>query len=168
MKKIIVALAVAVSAAFAQAASVDWKVAGTAATKGYTVYLLTSINETYDSVAALASSAVDSAVIETVGRNTYASNSVTSEKITKDATYYYAIVENAESKNFSYVEASGLANSVYDTANQESSPGYFSSISAANILGGAQGTIGQAVPEPTSGLLLLLGMAGLALRRKQK
>lgn len=26
----------------------------------------------------------------------------------------------------------------------------------------------QSVPEPTSGLLLLLGMAGLALRRKQK
>ena len=25
-----------------------------------------------------------------------------------------------------------------------------------------------AVPEPTSGLLMLLGMAGLALRRKQK
>ena len=28
-------------------------------------------------------------------------------------------------------------------------------------------TASQAVPEPTSGLLLLLGMAGLALRRKQ-
>lgn len=30
-----------------------------------------------------------------------------------------------------------------------------------------QETIGEVVPEPTSGLLLLLGMAGLALRRKQ-
>ena len=32
----------------------------------------------------------------------------------------------------------------------------------------ATGNFTQAVPEPTSGLLLLLGMAGLALRRKQK
>jgi hypothetical protein len=46
----------------------------------------------------------------------------------------------------------------------------------ANIFGGAAtATVGgvrdwqaSAVPEPTSGLLLLLGVAGLALRRKQK
>lgn len=44
----------------------------------------------------------------------------------------------------------------------------------ANVFGGAStAAVGgvrdwQAVPEPTSGLLLLLGVAGLALRRKQK
>ena len=43
--------------------------------------------------------------------------------------------------------------------------------SAATIGFGNQTTAGQtweSVPEPTSGLLLLLGVAGLALRRKQK
>ena len=42
----------------------------------------------------------------------------------------------------------------------------------ANIMGGASGTTATAwstaaVPEPTSGLLMLLGMAGLALRRRR-
>ena len=32
---------------------------------------------------------------------------------------------------------------------------------------GVSGTIGSAIPEPTSGLLLLLGVAGLALRRRR-
>ena len=37
----------------------------------------------------------------------------------------------------------------------------------ASFAGASMSTAVAAVPEPTSGLLLLLGMAGLALRRKQ-
>ena len=40
---------------------------------------------------------------------------------------------------------------------------YFGSLASASQAAGAW----QAIPEPTSGLMILLGMAGLALRRKQ-
>ena len=38
---------------------------------------------------------------------------------------------------------------------------------SAGVFTGATGTIGSAVPEPTSAMLLLLGVAGLALKRKR-
>lgn len=44
---------------------------------------------------------------------------------------------------------------------------HFFGDAAGTPTGGWQGVAGD-IPEPTSGLLLLLGMAGLALRRKQK
>jgi hypothetical protein len=43
-----------------------------------------------------------------------------------------------------------------------------SSLNYYTFATGAYTATTAAVPEPTSGLLLLLGMAGLALRRKQK
>lgn len=39
--------------------------------------------------------------------------------------------------------------------------------SASLTTGGYTVSVGEAVPEPTSGLLLLIGMAGLALRRRR-
>lgn len=45
-------------------------------------------------------------------------------------------------------------------------PGTFSTTTTA-LLAGQSGSF-SSVPEPTSGLLLLVGMAGLALRHKQK
>ena len=169
MKKLITLCAVVCAVIFAKAACVDWAVTGAAAQENYTVYLLTSISESYESVEAIAAASVGSAVIAKSGRSysTGAQNAV-GASITKDADFYFAIVSGADATQFNYVSASALANSVYDPDNQESTPGTFSSIKAADILGGTQGTIGQAVPEPTSGLLLLVGMAGLALRRKQK
>lgn len=167
MKKLIIATIAIVASIMANAASVDWRVTGDNATKGYMVYVLTSVAESYDSVTDIAKASVGSGTIATVGRSTYAGGTAAGDAVTKTATYYYAIVSGEDATSFNYVEASGMAAKVYDPAAQESSSGAFSTISAANILAGAQGTIGS-VPEPTSGLLLLLGMAGLALRRKQK
>ena len=166
MKKIMMALALVAAVVSAEAASVDWKVAGTADQENYTVYLMTSIGE-YSSVTELAAAAVGSDVIAKHSRSYYASATSANAEITKEGTYYFAIVSGEGATTFNYVEATGLAASVYDPNAQETSPGAFSTISAANILSGTQGSFGS-VPEPTSGLLLLLGMAGLALRRKQK
>ena len=171
MKKLVMMLALALAVVSAKAASVDWTVNGAAAQDGYTVYLLATAPGDYANVSALAAAAVGSATIVKSGR-TYTSGpqQAIGDSVTKDATFYYAIVSGADATSFNYVEASGLAAKVYDPAAQESSPGNFNSISAAQIAAGTKADFGGGgdVPEPTSGLLLLVGGAMLALRRKQK
>lgn len=45
---------------------------------------------------------------------------------------------------------------------------YYFATTGSNPPGGAWSPVITAVPEPTSGMLLLFGLAGLALRRRQK
>ena len=174
MKKIIIALAAVAMTFCMNAASVSWNVTGSADTIGSTVYLLTSISDSYASVAELAANALSSAEIKKISaRVTGTGDKLASgDSVTKTANYFFAIVSGAEATSFTYVEATGMASKVYDPNAQESSPGAYASITAANILAGTSksfvGTPSPAAPEPTSGLLLLVGMAGLALRRKQK
>jgi len=83
------------------------------------------------------------------------------------STTYYSIL-TAE-----YTDAT-LGKDFYMAAAAEATTPASGVKAVSNIFGGAStATTGgvrdwQPVPEPTSGLLLLLGMAGLALRRKQK
>ncbi len=169
-------LALATAVISAKAASVDWAVTGTAAQKGYTVYLLASAPGDYADVGALASAAVGSATINQVGRLYWTGDQqVVGDAVTKDAAYYFAIVSGADTTSFNYIEATGMGNLVYYPNNQESSPGTFNTLSAANILagtsknfGGGSVTPSEPIPEPTSGLLLVVGGVLLALRRRQK
>ena len=82
----------------------------------------------------------------------------------KDA--YYVIVSASDATSYTYYKAD-MSAKVYDPNNQESSPGAFNSVSAATILSSGTSANFAAVPEPTSGLLMLLGVAGLALRRRR-
>lgn len=165
MKKIMLIAAVAMAVVSAKAASVDWKVAGSSDVKGYTVYLLTSI-DTYESVSALASASVGSAVMSG-SRSVSAGATSTAAAITttsmKEA--YFAIVSGDSATTFQYVKTD-LSAYVYDSDNQEPSPGSFGDVSYTTLAAGSTGTFGN-VPEPTSGLLMLLGIAGLALKRKR-
>ena len=173
MKKLIVIAALAMAVVSAKAASVDWNVAATSAEVGYTVYLLTSIGD-YANVEALANAAVGSAEIKSLPRSKYGTNNVTSKNagITTDTMKeaYYAIVTSADATSFKYVSLGDLSGKVYDADNQETSPGAFGDVSAANILAGTSKNFsggGGDIPEPTSGLLLLVGGAMLALRRRR-
>ena len=170
MKKLIVLLGAIAFAIGAQAASVDWKVNGTAATKGYTVYLLTELATSYESASALASAAVASGTIAQSGRTYYASGTAASSAITADSMKeaYWVIVASGDSvTSYNYVKTD-MSAMVYNPDNQESAPGTFGSVSAADMLAGTSANFSSsAVPEPTSGLLMLLGMAGLALKRKK-
>ena len=168
MKKVTLMIGIAVLAMGVQAASVDWQVTGTAATVNYNVYLLASIADSYESVADIANAALISGTIEKNGRNYIAGGTAASEAITKDSMkeVYWVIVDGSGAPtSYNYVKTY-MSAFVYDPNNQESSPGSFNSITAANMLAGSSGSFG-AVPEPTSGLLVLLGMAGLALKRKR-
>ena len=169
MKKMIIAFALVAAAVCAKAAAVDWSASATKADVGAKVYLLTAIADSYADVGSLISSAVgDVGVVAAQGRS-YGTQVVkpVDAAITSSSNFYLALVAEDE-KSFTYIDVtSGMSAMVYDPQAQETSKGTFkSSISA--ISAGTQMNIGQAVPEPTSGLLLLLGMAGLALRRKQK
>ena len=181
MKKLVVIAAVAAAVVSAKAASVDWNVTASSAETGYTVYLLTSLADSYADVDALAAAAVGSGSVKSLGRGQYGTGRVTSKDaaITADTMKdaYYAIVSSADATSFNYVSIGDLSGKVYNADAQETSPGAFNTVPAATILAGTSKNFGgstptppdpSGVPEPTSGLLLLVGGAMLALRRKQK
>ena len=61
-----------------------------------------------------------------------------------------------------YIILTGTSTAEYDPVAELSYAGMIDT----SVIGG-QGTAWTPVPEPTSGLLMLLGMAGLALKRKR-
>ena len=99
-----------------------------------------------------------------VPNTTFAYGSTTTEY-----TFYFAILDGdnvyfSNEKTITTTASETVANNV-GFANQNNGTTTFSSTAATAGFAGA-GHWSQAVPEPTSGLLLLLGMAGLALKRK--
>ena len=169
MKKLIT-LAVALGAvALTHAASFDWKVSGTSATVNYQVYIVGSIVSTWTSVSDLATAASKFGentfgTIKENGRSTYANGSVLADSISKDsASVCFVIVSSSDATSYSYVEYD-VASYVYSGVE---TPSETFTIAAADLLNGTKGSFAGSIPEPTSGLLMLVGLAGLALRRKR-
>ena len=169
MKKLMT-LAVALGAVIAaNAASVDWQISGAVDTVNYKVYLVGAISESWTSVADLAADAASYGTAGTVGtianlgRAYGTSGSLSSGAISKtSADVYFVIVSGDDAAGYTYVKAD-LSALVYEGS--DSSPGKYQT-TAGTLLAGTAGTFG-AVPEPTSAMLVLLGVAGLALKRKR-
>ena len=157
MKKIMLALAVVVLAVAANAASFKWTAANVYGADG----------AKYDGEVTLMAyvsggSASDAVVAATFTPTTAGSVSYTfsSDALVGGTTYNFYMIINDDGKQFVSVEKAVAAQAT----------------TSANISFGNMQTATQnaanwttaAAPEPTSGLLLLLGVAGLALRRKQK
>ena len=163
MKKIILAAAIVCVAAVSQAAAVKWQATASSAYNGQTMYLLTSIASTYDSVEAFKAAAVDSALVTRSGP-TYKISQRTAENsaITGSSNFYLAVL-SADEKTVTYLDVTeGMQALVYTPP--DSTPGTFT-VAFADVAGSA--TSVAVVPEPTSGLLILVGLAGLALRRRR-
>ena len=169
MKKLLM-LAVAIgAAALAHAASFDWQVNGASATVNYQVYIVGSIVSSWTSVSGLATAASKfgestSGTITKSGfvYNTSASASI--DTISKDsADVYFVIVSGDDAKTYNYAKYDVKS---YVYSGVEVPSGTFT-IKASDLVAGTQGSFAGSIPEPTSGLLMLVGLAGLALRRKR-
>ena len=172
MKKLIITTAAIAFAALSQAATVDWS-----------VFEISSKTDTSGTASGLAVYFVDSAVIS--------QSAATSALAAND----FSFLDSAFSAGTSvdgeaYATAGTYGNGVlvkgyaiiFDTAVATSAANYFMTAEASASTGGAgqpasiefyatetasASSWTAVAPEPTSGLLLLLGMAGLALKRKR-
>ena len=177
MKKIMMLVAAALLASFAQAAFVDWQATGLSAYKKQSYYLFDS-SKSADVLAALGS--VDDNTAQTLAGMAINSGSVSSKgKISSpgidvgSTTSVMALVlEGAIADGVGYVTITEDVTKMLYTPPATPAGTFSSAIATA----GTKGTMSSVtptppsggVPEPTSGLLLLIGGAMLALRRKQK
>ena len=152
MKKLLVLAAIIVAGVAANAASFKWAAANVYGSDGSTKYSGTA----YLYCDALGSDALSSA---SVTSGTIASTTFEVGSAVATTSYdFYFVIEDA-GKEFTSATKSAVA-SATGTAN----------IAFGNMASQTQDSSnwgGSAVPEPTSGLLMLLGVAGLALRRKR-
>ena len=190
MKKLIVGMMMFCAAVVAQAAYVDWqyqmtdnKTGGTDYSSGYTAYLITSaawneINSEFTQ-SDLASKALDSSVFYQTSASKSKYNYSTGlgstgpRQVEAESGNFYVILANSSGYN---VALSDIAVTAYDDPTGMGTgltpgitigtPANGSGLAFTAYPTGSGG--GEGVPEPTSGLLLLVGAGMLALRRKQK
>ena len=193
MKKLMIAAAIVCAAAMSQAASIDWSssniykygstsssptsdrmAAGTGlvylfCSQDFAQSQVTEILSSTTTTAAEKNTALKAAAINDGVAMSAAGKAVGVDAWTADAgTYnYYMLIfnDNAVKDGGKYVMSALSADIGWDGANN-STVG-FSTQKTLTTNAANWSTVATAVPEPTSGLLLLLGMAGLALRRRR-
>ena len=183
MKKLMVALGAVAIAACAQAASVDWQAtvfSGSvdASYAGWNVYLCETLAvDGFTSEADIANylygTEGNAGATKKSGRdeNTkYVASGTAGGIDIADVGMktVYAVIVSQDGKGYWVGEAQG---EVYTTATSPVKADFQMQETVAGAYtpwAGSEPPGPGPVPEPTSGLLLLLGVAGLALRRKQK
>lgn len=171
MKKLIVGVVAVAFAATVHAASAMWGLEkDSAKTFGnLTAYVINGAD--YSTVTALltaggADVATDfnGYVIDSVALNSRGAGSSESVGLTGTSLAWFVFADDKIQDGSSYSTTGAMDVSAYIYTPPQSSPGEFTF--TVDSFGTKGAPIGN-VPEPTSGLLMLLGMAGLALRRKR-
>ena len=178
MKKLIVAAAMVCAAAFAHAATVNWGVSGVKDSSGAAPTAGWAVMAFYTEVGAGSDAIVSAINSKTAGSLAFDTQALTvSMKKGKygpaDATvagisdtskyydFYFVVFNNADAASATEYVIASASNVAYSGMDGKyTAAGDFSSLPAWQAIGGD-------VPEPTSGLLVLLGVAGLALRRRR-
>lgn len=184
MKKLMIALGAIVFAVAANAATYSWKAAKDSLflpgqeddyiSSGVAAYLFDASSFSQQAAltafatdkSSLAGNAIDSSSVNAGGGISNKEFSYTGQAAESSWKAYFAII------NGDNVFISDLSRSIVTPADESTMPisigDQFDFSTAALTQSSTFGGAGwYAVPEPTSGLLMLLGMAGLALRRKR-
>ena len=185
MKKLMIALAVAAMAVIGNAASVNWQSGtvtdpnGAVANKSVTAYLWVIDAATYDTLSANATgAAMSDAVYAAYGSKTgdaYATTTTTKKglaDLTDDSKSYGAGDSAYAAILYTYgsgddLQFMGNVGKVTLESAMDADSQAMSQFLLGDTSKGAPAWSTAAVPEPTSGLLMLLGIAGLALRRRR-
>ena len=179
MKKLIIAAAIVCAAAFAQATTVNWAVLGVKDADGGIPTAGWAVMAFYTEVGA-GSSAIEAAINSktaaslafdtqaltvSMKKGKYGPEDVTVAGITdtsKNYDFYYVVFNNADATAATkYVMVSDPNQAYSGMAGKYTTSGDFSALPAW------QDISAPVIPEPTTGLLVLLGVAGLALRRRR-
>ena len=167
MEKFLIS-ALALTASFAvNAAAFDWRIDDASeAENGYKIYAILgdTAATSWANEAALAAASIDGSAQGTVkqeGRSYLAYGTVLNDSVKRDTNFYLVIVD-ASSTKFASSQVYDAGTYVYTPP--DGTPGK-ASFSVAGVAYTNFGT--SPVPEPTSGLLVLVGLAGLMLRRKR-
>jgi len=190
MKKLMIMLGAVAAAIGVQAASIDWSVAnngwvldsGSKASSGFTVYLINGATSLETIAAAIDSKtgAFDDAQTWVYGSAATDNNkgrvselTTTTDKLVRGTDYDFSVllIDAGATGGPKYMVSDTFAQTAYKVGDDEAMGVSFGAESLGanaltyNATSAANGW--AAVPEPTSGLLLLLGVAGLALKRKR-
>ena len=176
MKKLMVAFAAIAVAVSANASLCKWSFSTTSTTAGLdgsTIYVMLGSTigdyktlEDITGAANLYGSGVDTTTMTMPVASTSASGTIDSAKLTSSSPNFYYVLVNADESGYwvSDVVDATKANKGQTALYEQGSGSPGAAKTAATVSGF---TDFQGVPEPTSGLLLLVGVAGLALRRRR-
>ena len=163
MKKIMIAFAIAAVAAISHAAAFNWTVNAGTQYADYKVYLTSSAG-TFANIDAITEALVgasgNTGTLVAGSRSATVSGGVKGIASEGSVDYYYVFVKD----NDYWVSGKQSIVAVAETATPNKNT--FSATNANALLSGSATGSFSSAPEPTSGLLLLFGMAGLALKRK--
>ena len=185
MKKLMILLAAVASAAAMQAAQVDWSIATKSFTsKDGSTYVVTSYLLAFDSVSAyntFAAGVGDGSISFATAVSDYSVGSATGNssskklgnvnttlsnaKLTEGSAYYFAVFSTSGTSD--YILSSTSYAMAYNPTGEVETEGTPAAFIDTNFSAGWQTVASAPVPEPTGGLLTLLGIGMLALRRKR-
>ena len=178
MKKLIIAAAMVCAAAFAQAATVNWTISGVKAdggaspTAGWAVMAFyTAVDAGFSDIeaainsktaASLAFDVQELKVSMSKGKYGPADVTVAALDTSKNYDIYFVVFNDADAtKATKYAMVSDLNKEYSSLDGKYTAGGAFSSSTPWTDISA------PVIPEPTTGLLVLLGVAGLALRRRR-
>lgn len=141
------------------------------ADSGYTTQdaLYQALGNGSKSIADIKAMALDSEATGSDGKLTVKQPFTRTDAVT-GTTYYYAIFAVSDDEKYVYFSASRGGNAVDDPGTTDISLATGTSANfktTDSVIAGGWYAAPEVVPEPTTGLLVLLGIAGLALKRRR-